>query len=484
MNRSFLYVVNFIFILILFLFKQNLYADEAAHFDCYSIIVGKEASISGSVLMAHNEDDRGPQIMNVYKVPQETHTTGDSIRLQNGGVIAQTPKTNGFIWIQLPGMAVADAFVNEHGVVIASDGCPSREDNPDLTDGGIVYWLRRLAAERAETARQGVKLAGRLIEQFGYASSGRTYVIADSKEGWMLAVVNGKHWVARRVPDDQVAVIPNYYTIGEINLADTTQFLGSKDIVEYAVKRSWYDPEKEGNFHFARAYTAERSIDHPGNIRRMMRGVNLLSGKQYKEDDNLPFSFKPEKKISISDIKAVLRDHYEGTELDKTDHYALGNPHEIDETTICDYNTQFSMIVHLRDDLPAELSTVLWLAPHRPCVQAYTPWYPGIRSIPEGYAYTDYETAIKEHFDPPESIFEANETHHYWKFVNRVKRIDKNYKQNIKSAKTRYTEIEESIAAEQPDFEKKVLKIYQSDPDKARQMLTEFSAKWAVEVLK
>ncbi len=484
MKKTQIHLISSILFLCTFAFVSKSFADEAEKFDCYAIIVGKDASFDGSVLLAHNEDDFGSQILNMYKVPGQKHNPGDSVIFKNGGRIEQISKTNGFIWIQLPKMEVSDAFITENGIVVASDGCPSREKNPDLSDGGIVYWIRRLVAERAKTARHGVKLAGRLIEEFGYAASGRTYVIADKNEGWMLAAVNGKHWVAQRVPDDKVAVIPNYYTIGEINLSDTTQFLGSADIVEYAKDQGWYNPEKDGTFHFARAYTAETSINHPGNTHRMLRGLNLLAEKQYTLDDDLPFAFKPEKKVSINDIKSVLRDHYQGCEFDKSDNYKLGNPHKLNEATICAGSTQFSFIAHLRSDMPAEIGTVVWLAPYRPGVQAYTPWYPGIEKIPDGYAYTDHKKAIEQQFNPPESIFKKNAQHNYWKFVQKVENVDQNFKENIEKAQIKYKDLEKRILGQQADFEKKVINIYKSDPQRARKLLTEFSANWATETLK
>jgi len=453
-------------------------------FDCYSVVVGKEASWDGSVLVAHNEDDTGNQILNFYRVPEIAHSQTDSVTFKNGAKIPQCPATLGFIWLQLPGMDVSDAYVNDKGVVVFSDGCPSREDNPELSGGGIVYWVRRLIAERAQTARQGVHLAGQLIEEFGYASTGRTYIIADKDEAWLLAAVHGKHWIARRVPDDQVAVIPNYYTIGEIDLSDSTQFLGSGDLIDYAVRRGWYHPGKDGTFHFANVYSSRTSLKHPGNTHRMMRGLNLLSDKEYGADDAFPFSFHPGKKVTINDLRRILRDHYEGCEFDKSDNYRLGNPHDLNEATICAGSTQFSLIAHLRGGMPADIGTVLWIAPYRPDVQVYVPWYLGTEKFPEGFAYADYNKAIDQQFNPPELIFKENDTHIYWKYVRRVKKVDENFKQNYEKIRDQIEVLEQKIAEEQTSFGKKIIGLYPDAPSKARKMMAEYSAHWAEEALK
>ena len=175
-----------------------------------------------------------PQIVNHHKVPRRSYPAGATVMLRNGGSLEQVKETWAYIWSEMPGMSFSDSYVNEWGVTVASDNCPSREDKPELTDGGIGYMLRRLVAERAKTAREGVLLAGELVERFGYVDSGRTYIIADPKEGWLLCVVNGKHWLARRVPDDEVAMVANTYTIHEVILSNKANFLASADIVDYA----------------------------------------------------------------------------------------------------------------------------------------------------------------------------------------------------------------------------------------------------------
>ena len=161
---------------------------------CYSIVVGKNASVDGCVIMAHNEDDGLPQIVNHYKISRKKHSYGEKVRLRNGGQLAQVRQTWAYIWSELPGMLFSDSYLNEWGVCIASDNCPSREDKPEITNGGIGYMLRRLVAERAKTAREGVLLAGKLVERFGYIDSGRTYIICDPDEGWLA-----RFWILEHV---------------------------------------------------------------------------------------------------------------------------------------------------------------------------------------------------------------------------------------------------------------------------------------------
>ena len=130
---------------------------------------------------------------------------------------------------------------------------------------------------------------------------------------------------------------------------------------------------------------------------------------------------------------------------------------------------------------PVEIGTVVWMAPYRPGVHAYTPWYPGIENFPVGFAYTDYEAAIEQQFNPPESIFQPNNQHYYWKFVAKVEKVDESFKDNFGKVQKEYIELEALIFDQQREFEKEVINIYKTDPQKARKLLTDFSAKWALE---
>jgi dipeptidase len=478
-------MLNLLFLIFLFnvvsVFAQSHQTNE---FNCFSVLVGKNASADGSVLFAHNEDDYGKQIVNYFKVPKIQHVAGETITLATGAIIPQVNETYGFLWFEMPGMVFSDSYVNEWGVVIASDACESREENPELTSGGIKYWLRRLVAERARTAKQGVRIAGNLISELGYASSGRTYLIADSNEGWMLSAVNGKHWVAQRVPDDMVVVIPNYYTIGAVDLADTNNFLGSPDLIDYAIQIGWYVPEKDGEFHFARIYSSPGNLKNNGNVHRMWRGINLLAEKSFDLDDEFPFAFRPKKKVAVQDLMAVLRDHYVGTELDKTEGYRVGNPYKMNGSTICASSTQYGFVAQLRSWLPAEIGTVIWLAQYRPDSQAFIPWYLGVNAIPGDFAYGDYQTALDQHFVPPKNIHEKTDSHAYWTFVNLAEKIDGDYGALIQQARAKWDPIEKQLFSDQQGFEKKAVGIYNKDRNDAKHLLTEYTNGWAEKIRK
>ena len=259
--------------------------------ECFTVVVGRGVSADGYVIMAHNEDDGPPQIVNHYKVPRIKHDPGDKIQLTNGGELDQVRETWAYIWSEMPELLFSDSYVNEWGVCVTSNNCPSREDRPELTNGGINRMLRRLIAQRARTAREGVMLAGALVERFGYDASGRTYTICDPDEGWLFCAVNGKHWLAERVPDDQVALIANTYSVREVNLADSANFLAAADIIDYAVTRGWYDPQKDGAFDFAAVYANPRVAADSTNFCRQWGGCGTLPPHRFPSAPG--FLFRP-----------------------------------------------------------------------------------------------------------------------------------------------------------------------------------------------
>lgn len=463
-----------IFIIILFLFSNLLSAQEEA-FNCFSILVGKDASADGAVYLAHNEDDWGDRVVNWYKVPaKDKAISRDSIVLTRGAKLESIEKTHSYLWLELPELEFSDSYMNEFGLTITSNACKSREDKPKLTEGGIGYWLRRLMIERAVTAKEAVEIGGALIEKYGYASSGRTYSIADSYETWMLSVVNGKHWVAQRVADNHVAIIPNYYTIQEVDLSNSSFFLGSQDLIDYAIERAWYNPEVDGEFNFRKAYSDQNNLQSKSNKARHWVSLNALSSEQYDIDDDFPFSFKPKDKVSLGALFKLLRNHYENTYLDTTQGYETGNPHHQKTMTVCSNTNQYGFVSQLRNWLSVEIGSVLWIAPRRPCNQTFIPVYSGILSVPHGFASTDYQTALTKHFD---GVYDYPHVplHNHKVFGDKVKFIDDNYRKRIIKTRPGIVKLEDKLLRKQEKFEKKMQALLLEDSFAATRKLTEYT---------
>lgn len=421
---------------------------------CSSLAAGKKATVDKSVLFGHNEDD-GPCPTLMHVVPRINHEPGETITLWNGGTLEQVVgETWAYLWSYMPGYAFSDSYLNEWGVSIASDACSSREPSPgDLTDGGITYWTRRVVAERAKTAREGVLLIGEMNERFGYASSGRTLIVADPKEAWLVQQVRGRHWCAQRVPDGHVAFIPNRYTIREVNLKDKRNFLASPGLIEHAIEMGWYDPDSGEPFEFAKAYANITKMDT-----RQWGALLLLTGIAYDPEEMAPFSVKPNRKLSVEDIIEVLRSHYEGTEYEPD--WTVGYwPHSGNPRRICVGSTQESFVMQLRSYMPAFVGNVYWRAQCTPCSTVYSPWYSGILEIPKPYAVgkSNRTSAPPEYYDP-DAADDMNSA--YWVFRKMADLVEEDYLTRKTLVRSVWDDYEDAAFELQDEIEESALKIY------------------------
>ena len=135
-----------------------------------------------------------------------------------------------------------------------------------------------------------------LIDEWGYAPSGRAYTIADKNEAFMFQLVRGRHYVGARVPDDAVVVMPNHYTFH--TLSDCPEMFYSKDIVRYAGEKGWYVPKTTdySDFDFAEAYQGEKTWRHAGNLLRQKHGHRIVLGRDWDiEREGTPFCVYPHK---------------------------------------------------------------------------------------------------------------------------------------------------------------------------------------------
>ncbi|MHC4073868.1 MAG: C69 family dipeptidase [Planctomycetota bacterium] len=436
---------------------------------CFSIVVGKNASADGYVIMAHNEDDGSPQIVNHHKVPRRKYSPDDKVILRNGGELDQVPETWAYIWSEMPGMFFSDSYINEWGVGVTSDNCPSREDRPEISDGGIGYMLRALVAQRARTAREGVLLAGKLVERFGYIDSGRTYIICDPDEGWLFCVVNGKHWLAKRVADDRVAMVANTYTVREVDPSDGDNCLASDDIVEYAKSRGWYDPQEDGPFDFAAVYANPGSAVHPSNLGRQRGGLNYVCAEPIPTGGELPFSVAPRSKVSPAKIMQVLRHDNKAKTSKSSD-----DPEE-GICRICSGGTQTSFVAQLRRGMPLDVGIVYWVCLAMPRTSFYIPFHFGISDFPAGFRSKSQRPSMPFYQSKVNAPFKADSLHAFWTFSNFRDKVDGAPADVAELARTRAEQIEKSAFATQRAIEEAACRAHAQDKTATAQTLDNYS---------
>jgi dipeptidase len=468
-------------ILVITLNLLNVSGQDAFDLNCFTVIVGKNASIDGSVFIAHNEDNTGDPFVELHKVPRIKHKQGEKqtfVLLKDS--IDEPTETFGYFWIT-GAKYNEEQYMNEWGVALTSNASRSKIVNEE---GKIEHNLRRIVIERAHSAREAVRIAGALVEKYGYSFSGRVYSIADPNEAWIFEVAKGKHWIAKRVPDDEVVLVPNYYVIDAFNIADTLNCLSSPEIVTYAIDNGWYNPATDKSFNFRWAYCRKDKFDAIHNIARRWIALNKLSEKQYRFYDNFPFSFKPKHKLSIQELMDIMQNHYENTEFEMNPAYNNGCPHYNTTTTrICNNYTDYCCITQLRNWLPIDIGNVMWIASRYPCFQPFIPWYYGIVKILPDYEKATYIAALQDYNNKDKDYRTLYPDHACWTFGDFALEVDSCYGKEIKSLKKWKNNFEMDIFRTLKVKEDEIVNIYKSNPDKARQMLTDLSNDFAEKAL-
>ena len=339
---------------------------------CFGIIAGRNATTDGYVYLGHNEDIQGQPMLNIYNVPA-------------------TKDRAAYLWFEFPGLTSSDSYANEYSVSLASNPCLSREKR---TSGGLVYEILTNAIQKARSARDAVRIIGGMVEKYGYGESGRTYLIADQREGWVCSVVRGRHWVAQRVGDDQIATVPDYYTIGEVDLSDTLVYMGSKDLIKYAIKRGWYRPRRDGAFNFSLAYSDPSSLV-AGKGREKNESAREFFLGDSKAGEDSPFSCSPPKKYHRRDLSLLLtlppiRDEY--TAL----------------TTVFTMNPAF----------PPKQGTVIWVGLPNQDAANQTQWTVFTKSPEVCHRYATAEEALEKHFSDSGDFQARWPMHFYWHYLD------------------------------------------------------------------
>jgi dipeptidase len=311
--------------------------DRERYESCTSIMVGRRASADGSVITSHTCDGRYRTWMDV--VPAQKRPKGSATKILQGTLFAQT--MDDITRLQRagnPSPALADTTLHDFEVPLAVKGeIPEAEETfaflytaypcmneKNLAIGettiegreelaneqGMFYIeeLQRIALQRCSTARQAIQLMGQLVKKYGYADIGECLTVADKNEVWHFEIFGegkdkiGGVWAAQRIPDDHVGISANIPRIGEINLKDKDHFMASDNVFEVAKRLKLWDGKS--TFKFWQAYSGKK----PFSIREWFVLSSVAPSLNLSlQDEELPFSVKPEKPVSVRDVLAFFR---------------------------------------------------------------------------------------------------------------------------------------------------------------------------------
>ena len=459
---------------------------------CTNLLVTKGASADGSTMITYTCD--GEFVPHLEYLPAADYPPGDSLKIEDWhgnvrGWVKQVEHT----------YAVVD-MINEHQLSISETTSSGREEliNPD---GLLGYWdMIALALQRAKTAREAITVMTDLVAEYGYRSSGESFSIADPHEVWIMEMFGpgpggeSAEWVALRIPDGYISCHANKARIGEFPLDDPDNCLYSENAVSFAIEKGYYDPDSGEPFRFCEAYcpTTPKNQRYADTrvwsiFRRAAPSKNFSPDYHRAVEGAQPYPLwiKPDRKLSLEDVFALMRDHYEGTPYDMTvgvDAGPYGSPYRwrpmhwtIDsveyawERPISTQQTGFSFVAQCRDWLPDPIGGVYWYGLDDTWFTCYTPLYCGITDVPHSYTIG--------------SLQEFSWESAWWVFNFVSNLCNLKYEHMIKDIKNVQQELENNLLTMQPLVEKTALELASSEPDLLAHFLTDYSVQHAEHIV-
>lgn len=373
---------------------------------CTSLIAAKGATADGS---------------NIVTYAADSHTLYGELYHQAAGAYPagtmrpvvewDTSKPLGEI-PQAPATYSTIGNMNEHGLVIAESTWGGR---PELAGTGLIDYgsLIYITLQRARTAREAIRTMTDLVREYGYASEGESFSIADDNEVWIMEMI-GKGsaakdavWVARRVPDGHISGHANHSRIHRFPM-DDPETLYSPDVVDFARSQGLYEGP-DSLFDFSRTYAITdigalrgcdarvwaffRKFAEPGSMDRYESWI--LRG----EGEPLPLWVKPAQPLTANDMKWMMRDHFEGTCLDMTQDIGAGpfdvpyrwRPMEytVDgrtythERAIATQQTGFSFVADINGGRHDAMKGILWFGVDDANTCVYVPVFNSTDTVPK-----------------------------------------------------------------------------------------------------
>ena len=407
-------------------FAAALLLASSSHSDaCTNLIVGKKASVDGSVICTYNCDSFG-FISPLSYSPAGAHEPGEMIAIRD----RHAPDVVHYI-AQVPYTYAVTGLMNEKQVSIVETTWSGRPElrNPE---GYLEYFsMMQLALQRSATAREAIAVMHNLVQEYGYNATGESFAVCDKDEAWIMELIGkgpgrkGAVWVALRVPDDCITAYANTSRIRQFPQAKKVdKKLGfyvtadgncmySADVISFAKEMGYYEGP-DADFSFREAYgnltvNSIRSCDarvwsffrHHYNTEEMDAYLPYLNGDS-SVHDSLPLWIKPDKLVSYRDIQNDMRDHYEGTALDMTADMSAGpwaSPYRnqlvsfksadgtdmFRERPIGCQQSAMTMVCRMRSWLPDAVGGITYFNMDDATMVAYVPVYCGINRIPDPF---------------------------------------------------------------------------------------------------
>lgn len=374
---------------LILLFPSELFSQQQ---ECFLLMVGKDASVTGQVLLAHNNDLSGNEASMLLRVPAH-----EKINILPDSSVFVKPSYEMLVLQTNIGFAEGDAVaINKHGVAIAGGLALKQDRNSNaekidpLVKSGLGGGIRYFALQHAKTARECVKIIGECYNKFGISYPSGVGV-ADTNEIWYMEAGGGHSWAAVRIPNNCYFVGANSYRIGNIDFNDTANFICSPKLLEICNE---YDESGKSiqDFNFRDTFgngVKEKKGNNYYNTRRLWRAVDILNPSMQlsSEEYIFPLFIQAQEKIDLQKCFTVLRDYYSETPFDIYKNDKLNNQ----ERSIAVWKCVHTDVITLSPGKPVDYGSVIWTGLSSPFTAIYTPVYFGGKAIPTGFGLATKE---------------------------------------------------------------------------------------------
>lgn len=360
---------------------------EIGRSSCTSILIGKKASLNGSVIIGRNEDAKTAWPKHLAFNQHEKNVKDNHFKSNDNNFELDLP-TEKFAYSSTPewtdkyGIFEEDGINEYHVAMSATESAYANERvmaaDPFNTKTGILEEaMVTVILPYIKSAREGVQRLGEIVEKYG-AAEADGILFGDRDEAWYMEIGSGHHWVAQRIPDDSYAVVANQLAIQEVNFF-SNDFMSSKGIKKFVEENKLWP--KDRPFNFREIFGTHDDSDLHYNTPRVWIGQKLLTPSvvQDPQSFSLPFIQKPDKPISAQDAQAVLSNHYQNTPYDLTN---KKNKNNATFRPISVATTQESHLLELNGE-----QMIHWLAMGVAAQSVYVPFYPQGSKVPTMYKY-------------------------------------------------------------------------------------------------
>lgn len=366
---------------------------------CTTILVGKKASLAGGNIIARS-DDSGSKGFTPKKLSViDPKTISRQYESKVSHCLVALPD-NPQSYVCVPSASDHKGMWASCGVNASNTAMSASEtitSNPRVYGADPLVYYHASSNERGgigeedlvtlvlpyiKSAREGVRRTGDLLEQYGtYEKNGIAF--SDEKEIWWMETIGGHHWIARKLPDDCIAVIVNQLGMDAFDMRDAMseqqshmcssgmgQWILDNHLYAFSntqdhrfikdsskegrgqnkgkERRDWnagldvgYTLIGDGKDHFVFSpreyfgsdtdsdalYNTPRLWDIQRRLRKCLdpSSPDLYQGPSaiyHPHSIDLPWCFRPEKKMAPEDIQQAMASHFQGTDWDPYGRYS------------------------------------------------------------------------------------------------------------------------------------------------------------------